>query len=54
MTAATAVPFVEDAIRKNGFRLIHRGPIFVRDPKNALVDLPAPHLSLIDGDMAYL
>jgi hypothetical protein len=54
VVAGAAVPFISNSLLKNGFRRISWGPIFLHDPGHALAGIPAPNVTLIDGDMAYL
>lgn len=52
--AVASCPAIADALRRNGFRLRRREPIFFLDPKNLLIREAPLNIQLLDGDECYL
>jgi hypothetical protein len=54
LTAAAATPLAVEAIRRNGFHLRKTDPVFVLDPKGALLPHMPVEITMMESDKAYL
>lgn len=51
--AVAAVSIAAEALRANGFRFRRNDPIFIRDPRGSLKDMPPLNINMLEGDEAY-